>query len=123
MRLIAWICAQKFAVNLPHLLALELDIAVVCESQPLKHWPTTINRRSISHPQHAGRCAPLAARSGAATRRRSTTQARHPHQQRDRRNPCTNDGDDSRCVSTTCKLRQASSQAAPVAVSMPTSPT
>lgn len=48
MRLATWNSCLKFASNLPHLLALEADVAVVCEAQPLLEWPSAADGRTLS---------------------------------------------------------------------------
>lgn len=47
MRLATWNSCLKFARNLPHLLDLDVDVAVVCEAQPLGTWPTTADGRTV----------------------------------------------------------------------------
>lgn len=48
MRLGTWNCCLQFGTNLHHLLALEVDVAVVCEAQAVDVWPSTAGGRTVS---------------------------------------------------------------------------
>ncbi len=48
MKLATWNCCGKFETNLPHLLDLGVDVAVVCETSATSHWPTTSDGRKVT---------------------------------------------------------------------------
>ena len=48
MRLATWNCCGGFDSKLPHLLALDVDVAVVCEARTPAHWPTLPDGRRVT---------------------------------------------------------------------------
>lgn len=48
MRLATWNCCGKFDTNLPHLLDLGIDVAVVCEARTPAIWPATADGRRVA---------------------------------------------------------------------------
>jgi hypothetical protein len=48
VKLATWNCCGKFGANLPHLLDLGADVAVVCEASATSHWPATSDGRQVT---------------------------------------------------------------------------
>ncbi|MGY1842059.1 endonuclease/exonuclease/phosphatase family protein [Modestobacter sp. SYSU DS0875] len=48
MKLATWNCCGKFDTYLPHLLDLDVDVAVVCEGTAPAAWPTAADGRAVS---------------------------------------------------------------------------
>lgn len=48
MKLGTWNCCGKFDANLPHLLDLDVDVAVVCEGTTPMAWPSTPDGRAVT---------------------------------------------------------------------------
>ncbi|MCZ2817891.1 endonuclease/exonuclease/phosphatase family protein [Modestobacter sp. VKM Ac-2984] len=48
MKLGTWNCCGRFDANLPHLLDLDVDVAVVCEARTPEAWPRTADGRSVT---------------------------------------------------------------------------
>lgn len=48
VKLASWNCCGKFEANLPHLLDLGIDVAVVCEASATSHWNPTADNRGVT---------------------------------------------------------------------------
>ncbi|MGY1690384.1 hypothetical protein [Geodermatophilus sp. SYSU D01105] len=48
MRIATWNCCGKFDTNLPHLLDLGIDVAVVCEARTPLDWPVAPDGRVVT---------------------------------------------------------------------------
>jgi exodeoxyribonuclease-3 len=48
VKLATWNCCGQFSTNLPHLLDLGVDVAVVCEASARADWPATADGRPVT---------------------------------------------------------------------------